>query len=90
MSRYLDTSTKTQVAQIMVHHGVISTPTAHTFFCVCGAVADLCGELARDSSSTGKPPRMIYLESMVIPTEFLTANPISQSDAEVPENLLRE
>ena len=30
------------------------------------------------------------LESMVIPTEFPTANPIAQTNAEVQGNLLRE
>ena len=57
---------------------------------VYGAVADLCGELARDSRCTGKPAANENLESMVIPTEFPAANPISQTDAEVQGNLLRE
>ena len=50
---------------------------------VYGAVAELCKELARDSSGARKPAANDHLESMVIPTEFLTANPISQTDAEV-------
>ena len=55
-----------------------------------GAVADLCGELARDSQGTEKPAANEKLESMVIPTEFPAANPIAQTDAEVQGNLLRE
>ena len=42
-----------------------------------GAGADLCKELARDSSSAGKPAANDNLESMVIPTEFPTANTFS-------------
>ena len=57
---------------------------------VYGAVADLCGEVARDSRGTGKPAANENLESMVIPTEFLTANLISQTDAEAQGNVLRE
>ena len=57
---------------------------------VCGAVADLCKELAGDSSGAGKPATNENLESMVIPTEFPTADPISQTDAEVQRKLLRE
>ena len=52
-----------------------------------GAV-DLCEELARDSSSAGKPATNDNLGSM--PTEFLTANNIFQTDADVQGNLLRE
>ena len=40
---------------------------------VYGAVADLCGQLARDSKGTGKPGATGNLESMVIPTEFPTS-----------------
>ena len=57
---------------------------------VSGAAADLCKELARDSSGERKPAANDNVESMVIPTEFPTANPISQTDAEVQGNLLRE
>ena len=46
---------------------------------VYGAVADLSKELARDSSGAGEPAANENLESMVIPTEFPTANPISQT-----------
>ena len=42
---------------------------------IYGAVADLCKELARDPSSAAKPDANENLESMVIPTEFLSANP---------------
>ena len=55
-----------------------------------GAVAELCKELARDSPSAGKPAANEILGSMVIPTEFLIANTISQTDADVQGNLLRE
>ena len=55
-----------------------------------GAAADLCKEIARDSSCAGKPAANEYLESMVIPTEFPTANPITQIDAGVQRKLLRE
>ena len=57
---------------------------------VYGAVADLCGKLARDSPSARKPAATGNLESMVFPAEFLTANPIAQTDAEVQGNFLRE
>ena len=57
---------------------------------IYGAVADLCEELARDSSSAGKPAANENLGSMVVPTEFLIANTISQTDADVERNLLRE
>ena len=57
---------------------------------VYGAVLDLCQELARESAGAGKPAANENLESMVIPKEFLTANPISQTVAEVQRKLLRE
>ena len=57
---------------------------------VYGAVADLCGQIGRDSRGMGKPGATENLESMVIPTEFLDANPISQTDAQVQGNMLRE
>ena len=38
----------------------------------------------------GEPAANENLESMVIPTEFLAADPVSQTDAEVQGNLLRE
>ena len=47
-----------------------------------GAVADLCKEFATRRNEN--------LESMVFPTEFPTANTISQTDADVQVNLLRE
>ena len=47
-----------------------------------GAVADLCKELATRRNEN--------LESMVIPTEFPTANITSQTDPDVQGNLLRE
>ena len=53
---------------------------------IYGAVADLCKP--RDSSSARKPPANDNLGSMVIPTEFPTANTISQPDADVQGNLL--
>ena len=52
--------------------------------------ADMCGKFFRDSKGTGKPGATGNLESTVIPTEFPTANPIAQTDAEVQGNLLRE
>ena len=55
-----------------------------------GAVAYLCRELARDSRGTGKRAANENLVSMVIPTEFRTAIPISQTDAEEQGSLLRE
>ena len=39
--------------------------------------------------SARKPAVNDNLESMAIPTEFLTANPISETDVEVQGNLLR-
>ena len=53
-------------------------------------MADLCRELARNSRGTEKPAANENVESMVIPTEFPSAIPISQTDAEVSGNLLRE
>ena len=50
----------------------------------------MCRELAKDSRGTGKPGATGNLESMDIPTEVPTAKPISQTDAEVQGNLLRE
>ena len=38
----------------------------------------------------GEPGATENLESMVIPTEFPTANPFSQTASEVQGNLLRE
>ena len=57
---------------------------------IYGAAAYLCEELARDSSGAEKPAANENLESMVIPTEFPTANPFSQPDVEVRRKLLRE
>ena len=57
---------------------------------VCGAVPDFCGKPARNSRGTRKPAANDNLEEMVIPTEFLTAGPISHTDAEVQGNLLRK
>ena len=51
---------------------------------------NLCGEIARDSKGTGKPGATWNLESKVEPTEFPTANPIAQTDAEVQGNSLRD
>ena len=56
---------------------------------IYGAVADLCKELARDSSNAGKPAANEKLGSMVMLTEFLTAYTISQTDADVQGNLVR-
>ena len=49
-----------------------------------------CGEVASDSKGTEKPGATGNLESTVIPTEFPTANPIAQTDAEVQGNKSRE
>ena len=57
---------------------------------VYGAVADLRGESARDSKGTERPRAAENLESLVIPTEFSTANQILQTGPEVQGNLLRE
>ena len=46
-------------------------------------------ESARDSRGTEKPAANENWESMFIPTEFLIANHVSQTDAEVQGNLLR-
>ena len=56
---------------------ILRTVFAVNKLSVYGAVADLCEELARDSSGTGKPAANENLESMVIPTEFPTADRIS-------------
>ena len=57
---------------------------------VYGVEADVCRNLTRNSLGTDKPAANENLESTVIPTEFPTANPISQIGAEVQGNLLRE
>ena len=61
---------------------------------ICGAVADMCGELAwevsRHSKGTGKPTAPENLETMVMPPEMSTTNQTSQTDARVHGNLLRE
>ena len=57
---------------------------------VYGAAADLCKEMARDSSGAGKPAANENVESMVTPTEFPIAYPVSQTDAEEQRELLRE
>ena len=64
---------------------VISVNQLH----VCGTVTDLCRELVRNSRGTEKPAANENLESIVKPTEFPTANRISQTDTEVQGNLLR-
>ena len=56
---------------------------------VYGAAADLCGESARDSRGTWNPAANV-LELMVVPTVFPAGNLATQTDAEVPGNLLRE
>ena len=63
----------------LILHTVISV----TQLSICGTVADLCKEFAT-------PAKNQNLESMVTPTESTTANPISQTDASVERNLLRE
>ena len=70
----------------LIHRTVISFNQLSVY----GAVADLCKELAKDSAGAGKPAANENLESLVIPTEFPIANPISQTDAEVHRKLLRE
>ena len=46
----------------------------------CGAVADLCKELSKDSGASGKPDAHEYLETMEIPTEPPIVDP--HTDAE--------
>ena len=41
----------------------------------------MCRSQARNSRGTGKPAANQNLESMVVPTDILTATPISQTDA---------
>ena len=48
-----------------------------------GGVADLCEESSRDSPSAKKAPADENWGSIVKPTEFTTANPVLQTDAEV-------
>ena len=52
-------------------------------------MANLCRESARKSRGTGKPAANRNLESMVVPIESPTANPISQTDDEVHANPAR-
>ena len=42
---------------------------------IYGAVADLCGELSKDSRVSGKPDANEYLETVEIPTELPVADP---------------
>ena len=69
---------------------ILRTVISDNQLSVYGAVADLCEELARDSAGAGKPAANDNLESMAIPTEIPTANPISQTDLSVQGNLLGE
>ena len=52
-------------------------------FSIYEAVADLCKEVSKDSQVAGKPAANKNLESMVIPTEFPTADP--HTNAEIKE-----
>ena len=54
---------------------ILRTVTSFNQLSVSGAIAHLCEELARDSRGAGKPAANENLESVVIPTEFPTANP---------------
>ena len=69
---------------------ILRTVISVNHLSVYGAELDLCEELARDSEGTGKPGATGNLESTVIPTEFPTADPIAQTNAQVRGNLLRE
>ena len=53
---------------------ILRTDMSVNQFSVYRAVADLCGELARDSKGTERAGAPENLESMVIPTEFPTDN----------------
>ena len=61
---------------------------------VYGAVADMCDELARDTSkiseSTGKLVAQNDLETMVTPSELSTINSASSTNEKAHSNLLRE
>ena len=57
---------------------------------VYSAVADMRGEFSRYSKRYGKSGAIGSLESRVITTECLTADPIAQTYAGVQGNLLRE
>ena len=69
-----------------IHRTVISVSQLSVY----GAVANMCGELARDSSCAGRRRAAGNLESMVMKTNLPAANPIAQTDAEVQGKLLRE
>ena len=69
---------------------ILRTVIAVNQLSIYGAVADLCQGLARDPSGAGKPTANDNLESMVTPTEVLTANTLSQTDVDVYGNLKRE
>ena len=61
---------------------------------VYGAAADICDELARDTSkiseSTGKLVAQNDLETMVTPSELPTINSASSTNEKAHSNLLRE
>ena len=61
---------------------------------VYGAVADMCGdwarEISRNSKGTGEPGAPENLETMVKPPEVSTRDQTSQTDAGVQGNLLRQ
>ena len=57
--------------------------------CLRSSSGSVC-TIARDSRGTEKRGATVNMEPIVAPTEFLVANPISQTDAEVQGNLLRE
>ena len=54
---------------------ILRTVTSVNQFSVYEAVADLCRKLAGNSRGTGKPAANENFESMMKPTEFLTAKP---------------
>ena len=69
-------------------HSLLPTTTPANQLSVHGAVAEVCKGLARDSRGTVKPAPNENLKSMVTPTESSTANPISQTAAEVQRKLV--
>ena len=70
---------------------ILRTVISVNQLCVYGAVADLWKELINQRLIRCRETRREWeLESMVIPTEFLIANFVSHTDAEVQRKLLRQ
>ena len=67
---------------------LLRTVTSANQLSVCGAVADLCRELSKDSMASGKPDGPEHLETMEIHTEPSIAGP--HTDGKRQGNLVQD